>query len=44
MVVQLRDNQRIRETFGKYIDPRVVEGLIENQNERQPHAPMQRRS
>ena len=29
MVVQLRDNQRIRETFGKYIDPRVVEGLID---------------
>jgi adenylate cyclase len=25
----LRDNQRIRETFGKYIDPRVVEGLID---------------
>ena len=32
MVVQLRDNQRIRETFGKYIDPRVVEGLIERPN------------
>jgi class 3 adenylate cyclase len=29
MVEQLRDNQRIRETFGKYIDPRVVEGLID---------------
>ncbi len=29
MVVQLRDNQRIRETFGKYVDPRVVEGLID---------------
>ena len=29
MVVQLRDNQRIKETFGKYIDPRVVEGLID---------------
>jgi class 3 adenylate cyclase len=29
MVGQLRDNQRIRETFGKYIDPRVVEGLID---------------
>ena len=29
MVVQLRDNQRVRETFGKYIDPRVVEGLID---------------
>jgi class 3 adenylate cyclase len=30
MVVQLRDNKRIRETFGKYIDPRVVEGLIDH--------------
>jgi HAMP domain-containing protein len=30
MVVQLRDNERIRETFGKYIDPRVVEGLIDH--------------
>jgi class 3 adenylate cyclase len=29
MVVQLRDNRRVRETFGKYIDPRVVEGLID---------------
>jgi class 3 adenylate cyclase len=29
MVEQLRDNQRVRETFGKYIDPRVVEGLID---------------
>ncbi len=32
MVVQLRENQRVRETFGKYIDPRVVEGLIERPN------------
>ncbi|MEH2570166.1 adenylate/guanylate cyclase domain-containing protein [Bradyrhizobium sp. AZCC 2289] len=32
MVLQLRDNQRVRETFGKYIDPRVVEGLIERPN------------
>jgi class 3 adenylate cyclase len=30
MVTQLRDNQHVRETFGKYIDPRVVEGLIDN--------------
>ena len=30
MVVQLRDNQHVRETFGKYIDPRVVEGLIDH--------------
>ena len=32
MVVQLRDKQRIKETFGKYIDPRVVEGLIDRPN------------
>jgi class 3 adenylate cyclase len=32
MVVQLRDNQRVRETFGKYIDPRIVEGLIDRPN------------
>jgi nitrogen fixation/metabolism regulation signal transduction histidine kinase len=30
MVLQLRDNQRVRETFGKYLDPRVVEGLIDH--------------
>jgi adenylate cyclase len=29
MVEQLRHKERIRETFGKYVDPRVVEGLIE---------------
>ena len=29
MVEQLRHNERIRETFGKYIDPQVVEGLID---------------
>jgi adenylate cyclase len=28
MVEQLRYKERIRETFGRYIDPRVVEGLI----------------
>jgi adenylate cyclase len=32
MVVQLRDNLHVRETFGKYIDPRVVEGLIDRPN------------
>jgi class 3 adenylate cyclase len=32
MVVQLRENQRVRQTFGKYIDPRVVEGLIDRPN------------
>ena len=29
MVDQLRQNVRIRETFGRYIDPKVVEGLID---------------
>ena len=28
MIEQLRHKERIRETFGRYIDPRVVEGLI----------------
>jgi class 3 adenylate cyclase len=28
MVEQLRHKERIRETFGRYIDPRVVEGLL----------------
>jgi class 3 adenylate cyclase len=29
MVEKLRHNERIRETFGGYIDPQVVEGLID---------------
>jgi class 3 adenylate cyclase len=29
MVEQLRHKERIRETFGKYVDPRIVEGLID---------------
>jgi class 3 adenylate cyclase len=29
MVEQLRQNERIRETFGRYIDPKVMEGLID---------------
>jgi class 3 adenylate cyclase len=29
MVEKLRHNERIRETFGRYIDPQVVEGLID---------------
>ena len=28
MIEQLRQNERIRETFGRYIDPKVVQGLI----------------
>jgi adenylate cyclase len=30
MVVGLREKEHIRETFGKYVDPRVVRGLLEN--------------
>src|SRR5262249_42725267 len=26
---ELRDKARIRETFGRYVDPRIVEGLID---------------
>ena len=29
MVEHLRRNERIRETFGRYIDPKVIEGLID---------------
>jgi adenylate cyclase len=29
MVERLRQNQRIRETFGLYIDPRIAEGLLD---------------
>ncbi|WFU68407.1 MULTISPECIES: adenylate/guanylate cyclase domain-containing protein [unclassified Bradyrhizobium] len=29
MVEQLRHNERVRETFGRYIDPKVVQGLID---------------
>ena len=29
MVEQLRLKERIRKTFGKYVDPRIVEGLID---------------
>ncbi|MEY9191553.1 class 3 adenylate cyclase [Bradyrhizobium ottawaense] len=29
MTEQLRHNERIRETFGRYIDPKVVQGLID---------------
>lgn len=30
MVVGLKEKEHIRETFGKYVDPRVVRGLLEN--------------
>lgn len=29
MVDQLRRNERIRDTFGRYVDPKIVEGLID---------------
>jgi len=29
MIERLRQNQRVRETFGRYIDPRVAEGLLD---------------
>lgn len=29
MIEQLRQNERIREIFGRYIDPKVVQGLID---------------
>ena len=32
MVEQLRNKEKMRETFGRYIDPRVVEGLIDRPN------------
>ena len=34
MVEQLRLKERLRETFGKYVDPRVVEGLIAGRRSR----------
>jgi class 3 adenylate cyclase len=30
MVERLRRNEQIRETFGRYFDPRIVEGMIDN--------------
>jgi adenylate cyclase len=32
MVEQLRHKERLRETFGRYVDPRVVEGLMDRQS------------
>lgn len=29
MIERLRQNQRIRETFGRYVDPRIAEGLLD---------------
>jgi len=30
MVVELREKERIKSTFGQYVDPRIVKGLLEN--------------
>ena len=30
MVAGLREKERIKDTFGKYVDPRIVKGLLEN--------------
>jgi len=30
MVTGLREKERIKDTFGKYVDPRIVTGLLEN--------------
>lgn len=30
MIEQLRRNERVREVFGRYIDPKIVEGLIDH--------------
>jgi class 3 adenylate cyclase len=30
MVAGLREKERIRDTFGQYVDPRIVSGLLEN--------------
>src|SRR5581483_8635207 len=29
MIERLRQNQRIRETFGRYVDPRIADGLLD---------------
>ena len=39
MVAELRLKARIKETFGRYIDPRIVKGLIER-----PDSPRRRAS
>ena len=31
MVTELKQKERIKETFGKYVDPRIVKGLLEDQ-------------
>jgi adenylate cyclase len=38
MVVELRAKERIKDTFGKFIDPRIVSGLIGSSSEEVDHA------
>src|SRR5262245_5909962 len=38
MAGQLRTNERIKDTFGKYVDPRIVAQLIDTSNEHTDHA------
>jgi adenylate cyclase len=38
MVEELRAKERIKDTFGKYVDPRIVAGLIEARPEEDDHA------
>jgi adenylate cyclase len=38
MAGQLRSNERIKDTFGKYVDPRVVAQLIDTSKENADHA------
>src|SRR5215469_9228175 len=38
MAGQLRNNERIKDTFGKYVDPRVVAQLIDTSKENTDHA------
>jgi adenylate cyclase len=38
MVVELRAKERIKDTFGKFIDPRIVSGLIGSGSEEVDHA------
>ena len=33
MVIELRAKERIKDTFGKYMDPRIVSGLIGTSSE-----------
>ncbi len=34
MVQELRDKERLKSTFGQYVDPRIVETLVEQQKQR----------